>query len=283
MANMANSEKKEGNNKFSRVVPGRYWCFTWNNYPETGVEQLEQLFKKYEIDYVIGKEIGESGTPHLQGFIKAKRVIRPIEKFGIKGIHWEKAKANEQANVSYCSKDGDFTTNIRTIKDNVKEFGAYPWQQEIIDICATTPDERTIHWYWEENGNVGKTALAKHLCLLHKDKVIYVNGKAADIKSAIATAKVKPEIVIFGIPRDKQEYMSYSALEEIKDGIFFSGKYESGMVMFPSPHIFVFCNFEPNYKNLSLDRWKVTHLGISQIPDDNDIDYISDDGEIHFV
>lgn len=265
----------EGNTKISRVVPGLYWCFTLNNWSKEELETLETNFKKEEIEYIFSEEIGESGTPHLQGFIKSKKKIRPNEKFGNKRIHWEKCKGNEIQNTNYVTKsDGVTHTNMRIIKDVIKLNGAYPWQQEICDICETEPDDRTIHWYWDKKGNKGKTSLAKHLYLKYGKKMIFVNGKASDVKCAIAQCETKPEIIIFGIPRSCQDYMgsTYGALEEVKDGIFFSGKYESGMVVYPTPHVFVFANFAPDKKSLSKDRWNIVNIGNEEDSSDEETD-----------
>ena len=44
----------------------RAYCFTLNNYTEEEYQSI--ISTKY--DYiVVGQEIGETGTPHLQGFI----------------------------------------------------------------------------------------------------------------------------------------------------------------------------------------------------------------------
>lgn len=32
-----------------------------------------------------------------------------------------------------------------------------PWQQTIVDLVDTVPDRRTVHWYYEGFGNVGKS------------------------------------------------------------------------------------------------------------------------------
>ncbi len=57
-----------------------------------------------------------------------------------------------------------------------------------------------------------------------------------------------------------EDYVSYQALEEIKDGIFFSGKYEGGMKIFNSPHVICFANFSPAEHKLSGDRWVVEEV-----------------------
>ena len=60
----------------------------------------------------------------------------------------------------------------------------YAWQRKALDIYNGEADSRKIHWFWEPEGNQGKTAFAKHICL--KGEAIYVNGKAADCKAATA-------------------------------------------------------------------------------------------------
>jgi hypothetical protein len=263
-AKTAKAGKKEGNTIISREVQGKYWAFTWNNYEDNDLAKMVDIFNRCEIEYSIGKEIAPTtGTRHLQGFISCKKEIRATEKFrkifGDK-IHWEKTNGSKEQNIQYTTKEGDFITNIRSIKDAIKINGAYPWQQDVINIVAEEPNDRSIYWFWETTGNKGKTELARHLYLKYGNKMIYVNGKAGDVKCAIAAMNTKPEIVIFGIPRTSQEYMSYSALEEIKDGIFFSGKYESGMVVYPTPHVIVLANFAPEKSKLSADRWKVFNI-----------------------
>lgn len=44
------------------------------------------------------------------------------------------------------------------------------------------------------------------------------------------------EIVVMDIPK-QVEHISYTGIEEVKDGAFFSGKYESGMIVMNYPHI----------------------------------------------
>lgn len=45
----------------------RSFIFTWNNYTEESIGTLKGLTYKY---LIYGKEVGESGTPHLQGLIQ---------------------------------------------------------------------------------------------------------------------------------------------------------------------------------------------------------------------
>ncbi|QGF19386.1 replication associated protein [Antarctic virus COCH21_111] len=129
------------------------------------------------------------------------------------------------------------------------------WQQEILAIFDTKPDKRTIYWYWEPDGNAGKTCFAKYVCATRK--ALYVNGKEGDILYAAAEKKVK--IVIVDVKKSQSD-VPYSAIESLKNGIFFSGKYESKDVLRNSPHVVVFSNRLPELEFLSKDRWVVRRI-----------------------
>lgn len=147
--------------------------------------------------------------------------------------------------------------------DPLKDITLLKWQREVYNIIKGPPDARTIHWICDPVGQRGKTVFAKHLCINHPN-TIYVQGKASDIKCAVAKMvmekKMMPKIIIFGITRSNENFVSYEAIESVKDGIFFSGKYESGMVMYNYPHVIVLANFGPDLNKLSMDRWNVTVL-----------------------
>jgi len=103
-----------------RINPAKAWCFTLNNYTENELGALVQLFSSLadKYYYIVGEEIGEQGTPHLQGYIEKKTGrFRPLPLFEVKRnntqcMHFEKAKGNRTQNYKYCSKDKKFVTNI---------------------------------------------------------------------------------------------------------------------------------------------------------------------------
>lgn len=85
------------------------WCFTINNYEEDAVLPLFEKLKSIAKYVVIGREIGESGTRHLQGFVALKdEKTRSAVSKHIPAAHLEiKRGTFAQASV-YCMKDGDF-------------------------------------------------------------------------------------------------------------------------------------------------------------------------------
>lgn len=81
----------------------RSYCFTLNNYSEQELKQVQETECSY---LVFGKEVGESGTPHLQGFV---HFINPRTITGLKRVkglgraHFEVAVAPKKA-IEYCKK-----------------------------------------------------------------------------------------------------------------------------------------------------------------------------------
>lgn len=83
----------------------RDYCFTLNNYTQEHIQLLEELDCAY---VVYGKEVGESGTPHLQGYVRfpTPRTVSSVIK-KIKGAHIEIKKGTFEQAIAYCKKDGD--------------------------------------------------------------------------------------------------------------------------------------------------------------------------------
>lgn len=89
----------------------RAFVFTWNN-PGDDAESLLESELLPQCKYMVyGKEVGESGTPHLQGYAQLKKqtAVSKLPKFP---WHTEAAKGTPEQASEYCKKDGEF-----------KEFG----------------------------------------------------------------------------------------------------------------------------------------------------------------
>lgn len=131
----------------------------------------------------------------------------------------------------------------------------YPWQQKILDVVSGDVDPRALYWVYDPVGNHGKTYLATHL--VDKYGAFYTNGgKAVDLTYAYEGQSV----VIFDYVRDARDYVGYGVIEQLKNGILMSTKYESGMKRFDKPHVLVFANFMPCDDKFSADRLRVIEL-----------------------
>lgn len=108
------------------------YCYTLNNY--TSRNQVEVLNDISDY-HVYGFEVGENGTPHVQGYIHLKKKMRITGLIKVLQAHYILAKGNAEENRKYCTKDGDFVeigTPPITVQDKWKltrklaEEGRFP-------------------------------------------------------------------------------------------------------------------------------------------------------------
>jgi hypothetical protein len=94
------------------MTGSKNWCFTLNNYSDADISRIDDLVAtNTNVLYIIyGKEVGESGTRHLQGFITLEKRTTLTKVKDILGAnpHVEVAR-NVNASIQYCKKDGDWT------------------------------------------------------------------------------------------------------------------------------------------------------------------------------
>lgn len=244
-------------------------CFTLNNWTDEEVSHISSYFEGSL--YVIGKEVGECGTPHLQGYVEFPKMIRwtTLTKLNPR-IHWEKCRGNRDQNVAYCTKDGNFVSTFpKKRKDVLLEKYANvewrDWQQQILDIIESEPDSRTVNWFWEPTGDFGKSFFSKYLYLKYDPLV--VSGKTGDVANQLLKwleaheeTQAFPKLAIMDVPRCSADYINYQIIEKLKDGLLYSGKYEGGICAIDDLHLFVFANVEPDYEKLSMDRWNVVRI-----------------------
>lgn len=87
------------------------WCWTLNNYDEKDEERMRSTISQEVCSYILwGREIGENGTPHLQGFMVSYRTTLTALKrrIGIDALHLEIMKGSLEEAITYCKKDGDW-------------------------------------------------------------------------------------------------------------------------------------------------------------------------------
>jgi len=88
----------------------QHYCFTLNNYVEEELSSVRSFCESEGKYFIIGKEVGDSGTPHLQGYVSLKRrrtFLFVRDKLSSR-CHIESARGTARQNREYCSKGGDF-------------------------------------------------------------------------------------------------------------------------------------------------------------------------------
>lgn len=97
----------------------RNFCFTLNNYTEDEIAVVKEWDCKY---LIFGKELGESNTPHLQGYVSfaCQKTLSALKKLSDRA-HWEIARGTPKQASDYCAKDGDvFEKGTRPLSQQEK-------------------------------------------------------------------------------------------------------------------------------------------------------------------
>lgn len=264
------------------------WVFTLHGATN---DQLEKASKYFDSDEnvemcVFSREMGEHGIhPHFQGYLELKTPKRMMTTFRefleSDNFHLEIARSPRRNNINYvyavdkpyeigwiAYKKGTFDRPERydnRVAEKLKVFKPRPFQKEIIDLVNNyvKENDRTIHWFYEPTGNVGKSFLSKWLHVIHG--AVIVSGRGSDIKHALARVRElsrhDPALVIVDLARSARITKDLvSCLESLKNGLFFSGKYDSGMISTKNPcQVIVFANIPPTsiINQFSRDRWDI--------------------------
>lgn len=258
--------EKSGNTK--QISPAIHWCFTVNNYTPKDIEIYSSISSS--LRYVFQEEIGESGTPHLQGYVEFKDKCRPLSKIpdNATPAHWEITR-RIPASIAYCTK-------LETRKEGTKPYSNFwsekridkrlinfqmrPWQKTLYDILMGEPDDRMIIWVVDQIGGQGKSLFAKWLCTSFPDILSVTMNKSADILTVV---EEKYKTYMIDLPRSYDvQYTPFNAIEQIKNGYVTEGKLKktARTLSFAPPHVVIFSNEYPDRSKLSKDRWNIIVL-----------------------
>ena len=186
----------------------RNYCFTINNYTTEELESLGKLKCKYMI---YGKEVGENGTPHLQGFIiwKDAKSFTATKKSLGERAHIEVCAGTPYENFKYCSKSGIYTEsgdrpqpsgkrndleNIKNqvennvkiksmLRDNtIRNFQQLKYAEGLKKYYEKQRTEETIVWWFYGSTGTGKThnAFQRMLDMGYEHDDIYMSMDTAE-------------------------------------------------------------------------------------------------------
>ena len=145
---------------------------------------------------------------------------------------------------------------LRSAEDFKYDLGVLrPWQAEIIDLIKLDPHPRHIIWVHGPVGGEGKSSFCKYL-VANYGAFYCAGGKTADIVYGYKGQR----IVLMDLARDSHDYVNYGALEQLKNGLLFNTKYNSGMRQFETPHVLVMSNFMWDEAKMSHDRVIVKNI-----------------------
>lgn len=290
------------------------YVFTLNNPTPPEVAALRDSWEQHYTYLVYGRETGDNGTPHLQGYfrlIRRERLTTCKQKPAMQRAHLEPMRGTSGQAAAYCKKDGDFDEfgepprekqgkrndwadllewikgqetypteaslweafpslmgrNRRGVTDAVRVFGKRPslvdgalrpWQQRLLQEVEAPPDDRKVTFCIDEEGGKGKSWFTRYM-LSHRDDIQFLSvGKRDDLAFAVDISKT---IFIFDIPRGQSEFLQYGVLEQLKNQLLFSPKYESMTKVIPQKvHVIVFMNEHPDYEKMTNDRFNIFNM-----------------------
>lgn len=269
----------------------RRWRFVWNNYPETWYSKICTILAPQGIVHCQQEIAPSTGTPHIQGRIEFKdaKSFKGVCALICKEINWKEEDFKKES-IEYCTRldkrdpNGIMYTNDPKFKEEKKEapiireqkveFKFNNWQQELFTILTTeVVHARKIFWYYDFKGNTGKSTFAKYFFNNYSNVMYCSASKGNDIKYSIMNRHKegkKNDFIFFDFTRSTENYISYQVIEEVKNGIVFSGKYESETITFETPQVIIFANFYPDTKKLSKDRWIIKRLDKDDVIEDDD-------------
>lgn len=306
-------------------MPTLAYCATLNNWTQQEWDVLVTPNAKLQY-IIIGQEVGEQGTPHLQIYFQLAKqtMLTSIKRWGgpWARMHMEGARGTDEEASTYCKKERNFVeigerksmgrkgarSDLNAVKEAIERGDTYdticeehfevasrcnrfikervqaresgkqvsellkqyenfvprPWQQALLDVVKEEACPRKIHWYWEMQGNVGKSYMTSYLGSVLGATVL-TGGKKVDM--AYIYAQKPTDIVVFDLGRtteqkDGERFLDgmYSLAEDLKNGRVVSTKYESKTVFFKIPHVIIFANFSPDMTKWSQDRYFVKRL-----------------------
>lgn len=120
-----------------RSTPAQSWCFTLNNYTEEEFAGLSFWSCRY---LIVGKEMGENKTPHLQGYVEfySKKRLSGCKALSYRA-HWEKRNGRRDQARDYCKKSNDFV-----------EFGTWAetlgqgYRSDLKDVVQASKENRSF-------------------------------------------------------------------------------------------------------------------------------------------
>lgn len=119
----------------SSDLRNRCWCLTLNNYTEEDYKHIWNLEyangESYYKYIVLGREVGEKGTKHIQGYMEFKnaRTFNGLLKLLPHGVHIELRQGTSEQASAYCKKEEQW-----------EEKGKISHQGERTDFAAMIED-----------------------------------------------------------------------------------------------------------------------------------------------
>lgn len=162
------------------------WCFTLNNYTEEDEKALEEKLRELCTCAIAGREVGEQGTPHLQGYFELshRKRITSLKKINgsLQRCHFEIARGTPVSNRDYCSKEGNVVFEFGDFREKVEH------SKETTTLFKRISEGKTDKELWECEETFG--AMLRHYRAVAEYR--RVNGEPVGSRDVTVTAHIGP-------------------------------------------------------------------------------------------
>lgn len=246
-----NIEKRKGSRS-----EARYYC-------------MKDHEGKYDDTYFWDSQGRPEGTDYIEyGYFKPdensrKKAIEKLNEAIQKADTWADLLNNDE--VSGTLKGSMRYARERFLAKPVKKMEGVElrnWQMHLQNEIVGAAHDRKIIWYVDFDGGQGKTFMARYLVANHG--AIVLGGDKKDMFYGYNNEDIVVFDLSFGDTYEQKvpwNRFDYSAMEKIKDGLYFNTKYDSGMrFRKEAAHVIVFANGLPDTTLLAEDRWDIRML-----------------------
>jgi hypothetical protein len=268
-----------------------YWVMTVmsdDDRPLPEVVELVKVFRNECKEYTFQLELTQKGLKHYQCCMKTKIRKRQstlladfVAQLGIpKSLITIDRAQDYEASIDYCSDSGKredgtiFFTNVARLAyddSDIKFLDSreswYKWQIAFMSLFFDeaetnykTPDDRSVYWITDEQGNSGKSKFVKWLYCRYPNNTKVSFGSATQLRTAVVEKGPK-EMYILDIPRTLAAEDSIqsviSVIEDIKNGFVETCMHGNPRTLLMNPpHVVVIANTHCPQNLLTEDRWK---------------------------
>lgn len=184
---------------FQEPMTAKTWVFTINNYTDEDVA-LMHTWSTEVARIAASKEVGEEGTPHIQGAVtfKTAKRLSAVKKLHSRA-HWERAKAKDA--FLYCVKEGSEVI--------VQTGGGQGTRSDLLDAKAMVDGGASVRELWEAHFPV----MARYSrAVLEYKNIVEAAGAESEVirtgwkRDPIEAVKVKAHVFIGGTGLGKTEW-----------------------------------------------------------------------------
>lgn len=240
----------------------RSWCFTINNPTDDDKKTCDNIVCNY---IVTGNEVGENGTPHIQGYLELKdgKSMKAMKKLLGDRAHLEARKGTPKQAADYCKKDGNFTE-----RGKITEQGKRNDLDDIAELVKTGGTQAVIEAkpsaFLKFGRNIERMSELLMKPRTKKPSVVWLWGTTGTGKTRYATNNNTGDYYIWNGTKWWNGYRQQTRV--VLDDYSFDGsdagfryllrlldtyaiqvETKGGMIHFNSPEIYITCEYPPNH------------------------------------